>query len=66
LRPAISSYLIGMAHVVAEIMRWFEDYKVLEGKAVEVGQTISRADAVEIRAGSGGPEVPREVQSISV
>jgi inorganic pyrophosphatase len=32
-------------HVMAEIMRFFEDYKVLEGKAVEVGARIGPAEA---------------------
>lgn len=32
-------------HVMTEIMRFFEDYKVLEGKAVEVGAQIDAAEA---------------------
>jgi inorganic pyrophosphatase len=32
-------------HVVTEIMRFFEDYKVLEGKTVEVGARIDVAEA---------------------
>ena len=32
-------------HVVTEMMRFFEDYKVLEGKAVEVGAQISVDEA---------------------
>jgi inorganic pyrophosphatase len=32
-------------HVMAEIMRFFEDYKVLEGKTVEVGAQIDAAEA---------------------
>jgi len=35
-------------HVVAEIMRFFEDYKVLEGKTVEVGGRIDAAEAARI------------------
>jgi inorganic pyrophosphatase len=47
--PAVADYR-DMAelprHVVAEIMRFFEDYKVLEGKVVEVGDRI---DVVQAR-----------------
>jgi inorganic pyrophosphatase len=32
-------------HVVTEMMRFFEDYKVLEGKTVEVGARIDRGEA---------------------
>src|SRR5215467_11836275 len=32
-------------HVVTEMMRFFEDYKVLEGKTVEVGARIDVAEA---------------------
>ena len=32
-------------HVMTEIMRFFEDYKVLEGKAVEVGARIGVEEA---------------------
>jgi inorganic pyrophosphatase len=35
-------------HVVAEMMRFFEDYKVLEGKTVEVGAQLNAAEAVRI------------------
>jgi len=47
--PAVSDYRDISElpkHVVAEIMRFFEDYKVLEGKAVEIG---GRIDPVEAR-----------------
>lgn len=33
-------------HVMAEIMRFFEDYKALEGKTVEVGARIDVAEAL--------------------
>jgi inorganic pyrophosphatase len=46
--PAVADYH-DMAelpkHVVAEMMRFFEDYKVLEGKVVEVGDRIDVAQA---------------------
>jgi inorganic pyrophosphatase len=48
--PAFSDYRDATElprHVTLELMRFFEDYKVLEGKPVEVGERISRADAVE-------------------
>lgn len=32
-------------HVMNEIMRFFEDYKTLEGKVVEVGERIDAAEA---------------------
>lgn len=35
-------------HVVAEMMRFFEDYKVLEGKAAEVGESISKPEALRV------------------
>jgi inorganic pyrophosphatase len=35
-------------HMVIEIMRFFEDYKVLEGKGVEVGERIDRRRALAI------------------
>jgi inorganic pyrophosphatase len=56
-------------HVMTEIMRFFEDYKVLEGKAVEVGARIDvgearralraaveryRAEAQRLKAAAGG------------
>jgi inorganic pyrophosphatase len=34
-------------HIVTEIMRFFEDYKVLEGKTVEVGARMSRDDVLQ-------------------
>lgn len=41
------------SHVVLEMMRFFEDYKALEHKAVEVGEQISTVEAVDIvRAGA--------------
>ena len=49
--PAVRDYTeMGQLpqHVVAEMMRFFEDYKALEGKGVEVGEAISRAEAVGI------------------
>jgi inorganic pyrophosphatase len=33
-------------HVVAEMMKFFEDYKSLEGKATEVGDKLSREEAL--------------------
>jgi inorganic pyrophosphatase len=33
-------------HTMLEIRRFFEDYKVLEGKPVAVGGTLSRAQAL--------------------
>ncbi len=36
------------AHLVAEMRRFFEDYKVLEGKPVAVGGDLSRAQAIEV------------------
>jgi inorganic pyrophosphatase len=47
--PAVSDYHDTdqlPRHVMAEMMRFFEDYKVLEGKAVEVGARLSVADAI--------------------
>jgi inorganic pyrophosphatase len=35
-------------HVMAEIMRFFEDYKALEGKTVEVGDRIDAGEARRI------------------
>src|SRR5262249_20298341 len=35
-------------HVMAEIMRFFEDYKVLEGKTVEVGAQIDAPEAMRM------------------
>ncbi len=35
-------------HLMAEIMRFFEDYKALEGKGVEVGESITRAQAMRV------------------
>jgi inorganic pyrophosphatase len=51
--PAVSDYreLTQLPrHTTAEIMRFFEDYKALEGKgeAVEVGATVDRAEAVRM------------------
>ena len=31
-------------HVVAEMMRFFEDYKILEGKTIEVGARMGAAE----------------------
>jgi len=48
--PAVSEYrdIAELPkHVVTEMMRFFEDYKVLEGKKVEVGAQISVAQAGE-------------------
>jgi inorganic pyrophosphatase len=39
-------------HVVAEMMRFFEDYKVLEGKTVEVGAQMNAVEAVRIVRGA--------------
>ena len=36
------------AHVLAEMRRFFEDYKVLEGKPVAVGADLSREQAIEV------------------
>jgi inorganic pyrophosphatase len=36
------------SHIMAEIMRFFEDYKVLEGKSVEVGAKLSREQTLPI------------------
>jgi inorganic pyrophosphatase len=47
--PAVSEYRdIAQLpkHLMAEIMRFFEDYKVLEGKAVEVGSQIDAGQAL--------------------
>jgi inorganic pyrophosphatase len=35
-------------HVMAEIVRFFEDYKVLEGKVVEVGAQIDGPEAIRL------------------
>jgi inorganic pyrophosphatase len=35
-------------HIVAEMRRFFEDYKVLEGKPVAVGGDLSREQAIEV------------------
>ena len=35
-------------HLVAEMRRFFEDYKVLEGKPVAVGADLSREQAVDV------------------
>jgi inorganic pyrophosphatase len=46
--PAVSDYrdLAELPrHIVAEMMRFFEDYKVLEGKAVEIGDRLDPAEA---------------------
>jgi len=46
--PAVSDYRDVAElpwHVVIEMMRFFEDYKVLEGKAVEVGARIDLEEA---------------------
>jgi inorganic pyrophosphatase len=46
--PAVSDYTSIdelPRHVMTEILRFFEDYKVLEGKAVEVGARIDAAEA---------------------
>jgi inorganic pyrophosphatase len=57
-------------HVVTEIMRFFEDYKVLEGKTVEVGARIGveearRAlrEAVERYRAQVAPRVQRQLVS---
>lgn len=36
------------SHILAEIRRFFEDYKVLEGKAVAVGGDLSREQAIDV------------------
>jgi inorganic pyrophosphatase len=46
--PAVSDYrdIAELPrHVMNEIMRFFEDYKTLEGKIVEVGERIDAAEA---------------------
>ena len=46
--PAVSGYRDVSelpSHVVTEMMRFFEDYKVLEGKTVEVGARIDSQEA---------------------
>ena len=35
-------------HVVRELMRFFQDYKVLEGKEVTVEQPLGRVEALHI------------------
>ncbi len=35
-------------HVVREMLRFFQDYKVLEGKNVEVGEPLGPADALRV------------------
>jgi inorganic pyrophosphatase len=40
-------------HTMVEIRRFFEDYKALEGKAVDVGGLLTRAQALDlVRAGA--------------
>lgn len=49
--PAFADYrsIDGLpSHVMAEIMRFFEDYKALEGKSVEVGAKLSREQTMPI------------------
>ena len=39
-------------HIVAEMRRFFEDYKVLEGKIVEVGEQLTRLQVLDtVRTG---------------
>jgi inorganic pyrophosphatase len=35
-------------HVIREMLRFFQDYKVLEGKNVEVGEPLGPADALRV------------------
>ncbi len=35
-------------HIVLEMMRFFEDYKALEGKLVEIGERLRRGEVLEV------------------
>ena len=35
-------------HIVVEMKRFFEDYKILEGRAADVGAELTRAQAMEV------------------